>query len=58
MSQVGGDLKDHPIPAPCHGHPHQLRLPKIPSSLALSTSGMEHPQLLWAACARASPHSE
>jgi len=38
-------------PNPCHGQgcPHQLRLPRAPSNLALSASRDGAPQLLWAA---------
>ena len=38
-------------PNPCRGQgcPHQLRLPRTPSNLALSTSRHGAPQLLWAA---------
>jgi len=48
---VGGDFKALPAPTPCHGLvvPHQLRLPRSPSNLALSTSRDGAPQLLWAA---------
>jgi len=40
MAWVGSDLKDHPVPTPCCGLvvPHQLRLPRALSNLALSTS--------------------
>jgi len=49
MVQVGGDLKDHGAPAPCHGltAPHQLRLLRAPS-MALCTCRDGDPQL-WAA---------
>jgi len=51
MDWVGRELKAHPVPTPCHGlaAPHQLRLPRAPSNLALSTSRDGHSQLLWAA---------
>ena len=38
--------------------PHQLRLPRVPSILALSTFRDGAPQLLWAACASTSLPSE
>ena len=40
----------HPNPV-CRGQgcPHQLRLPRVPSNLALGTSRDGAPQLLWAA---------
>ena len=48
---VGGDFKALPAPTPCHGLvvPHQLRLPRAPSNLALSTSRDGSPTALWAA---------
>ena len=51
MSQVGRDLKAHAAPTPTMGRaaPHQLRLPRAPSNLALSASRDGAPQLLWAA---------
>jgi len=38
MAQVGGELRAHPVPPPAMGRaaPHQLRLPRAPSHLALS----------------------
>ena len=41
----------HPNPTPAMGRaaPHQLRLPRAPFNLALSTSRDGAPQLLWAA---------
>jgi len=56
---VGRDLKDHLLPTlPATGTaaPHQLRLLRAPSILALSTSRDGAPQLPWAASA--SPPSE
>jgi len=55
MVWAGRDLKVHPAPYPCPGQgcPHQLRLPRAPSNLALSPSRDEAPQLLWTACASA-----
>ena len=49
MIWVGGN---HPAPTPAMGRaaPHQLRLPRAPSNLALSTSRDGAPQLLWAVC--------
>jgi len=41
MVLVGGDLKVHPVPAPCvvgRAATHQIRLPRAPSNLALDTS--------------------
>ena len=39
--------------------PHQIRLPRVPSNLALSTSRwMRHPQLLWVAQLPSSPVSK
>jgi len=48
---VGRELKAHPAPTPAVGRaaPNQLRLPRAPSNLALSTSRDGAPQLLWAA---------
>jgi len=56
MAWAGRDLKVHPVPTPAVGRaaPHQLRLPRAPSNLALSASRDGAPQLLWAAWARAS----
>jgi len=51
MPWVGGDLKAHPVPTPCHGldaH-HQTRLLRAPSNLTLSTSRDGAPTALWAA---------
>lgn len=52
MASVGRDIKDHPVPTPGHGlaAPHQIRLPRTPSSdgaLALDPPGMEQLQLLF-----------
>jgi len=57
MVWVGRDLKDHQvsIPLPWAATTSNGCLPKAPSSLALYTSGMGHPYLLWAACSSASP---
>jgi len=43
MAEVGGVLKDHPIPTPCCGlgAPHQLRLPRIPPT------NTAFPSLVW-----------
>ena len=51
MVWVGRDLKAHATPIPAAGRavPHQLRLPRAPFSLGLSTSRDGAPQLLWAA---------
>jgi len=40
MVWAGGDFKDHPAPTSCHGRaaPHQLRLLRAPSNLALNAS--------------------
>jgi len=40
MVWVGGDLKAHSAPTPAMGRaaPHQLRLPRAPSNLAMNTS--------------------
>jgi len=51
MVWIGRGLKYHPFPTLCHGllATHWLRLPRAPSSLALSTSRDGAPQLLRAA---------
>ena len=51
MVRVGKDLDDHTAPAPAVGRaaPHQLRLLRAPSNLALSASRDGAPQLLRAA---------
>ena len=51
MVWVGMDLKAHPAPGPAVGRAaaHQLRLPRVPSNLALSASRDGTPQLLWVA---------
>jgi len=51
MVWVGRELRAHPASTPAmdRAAPHQLRLPKAPSSLALSTSRDGAAQLLWAA---------
>ena len=51
MIWVGRNLTAHPTPNPIVGRaaPHQLRLPRAPSNLALSASRDGAPQLLWAA---------
>jgi len=56
MAWVGRDLKDHVVPTPCHRlvATHQLRLPRAPSNLALSTSRDGASTALWAAVPR--PH--
>ena len=48
---AGRDFKAHATPIPTVGRaaPHQLRLPRAPSNLALSASRDGAPQLLWAA---------
>ena len=48
MVWVGRDLKAHAAPTPAIGRaaPHQLRLHRAPSDLALSTSRDGVPQLL------------
>jgi len=48
MVWVGRDLKAHAAPTPAIGRtaPHQLRLHRAPSDLALSTSRYGVPQLL------------
>jgi len=38
--------------------PHQLRLPRAHPTQAQMPPGTGYPQLLWAACARATPPSE
>jgi len=45
------DYKAHSAPTPAMGTaaPHQLRLPRAPSKLALSISRDGAPQVLWAA---------
>ena len=45
-ARVGRDLKAHPDPTPATGRaaPHQLRLPRAPSNLALSASRDGAPQ--------------
>jgi len=50
MVWAGRDLKCQPIPTPAVGRaaPHQLKLPRAPSNLALSVSRDGAPQLLWA----------
>jgi len=50
MAQVGGELKAHPVPPPAMGRaaPHQLRLPRAPSHLALSAWRDGAPTALWA----------
>jgi len=50
-AQVGGELKAHPVPPPAMGRaaPHQLRLPRAPSHLALSACRDGAPTALWAA---------
>jgi len=52
MSYLERDLKAHAAPTPAMGRaaPHQLRLPRAPSNLALGASRDGAPQLLWAAC--------
>ena len=35
MASVGGDLKDHLVPTPCHG---RIRLPRAPSNQASNAS--------------------
>ena len=54
MSWVGRDLKAYPVPTPCHElvAPHQIRLPRAPSCLALNTFKGGTSTLLWADCAR------
>lgn len=50
MVRVVRDLEDHLIPtllAMGRVSKHQLRLPRLPSNLALITPGIGHPQLLW-----------
>jgi len=52
MSWGGRNLKDHHVTALAVGRvTSQLRLPRAPSNLALSTSRDGAPQLLWAAYA-------
>jgi len=48
MGWFGRDLTGHPAPHPAVGRaaPHQFRLPRAPSKLALSTSRDGAPQLL------------
>jgi len=52
MVWVGRDLKDHQAPTTCYGlvGPHQLRLPRAPSILALGTSRGGTPQLSGQQC--------
>jgi len=51
MTWIGRELKAHSAPTPVLGRaaPHQLRLLRAPSNLALSASSDGAPQLLWAA---------
>jgi len=51
MHLVGTDLPVLPAPTPAveRAAPHQLRLPRAPSNLALSASRDGAPQLLWGA---------
>jgi len=51
MAWVVKDLKAHPVPTPAMGRAatHHVRLPRAPSSPALSASRDGAPQLLWAA---------
>jgi len=50
-----GTLRIIQSPSPAMGRavPHQLRMPRAPPNLALSTSrnALTDPQFLWAACA-------
>ena len=55
--RLDGTLKNIEFQTPCHGqgyHP-PAKLPRAPTNLTLMPLGMGHAQLLWAACARASP---
>ena len=47
--RLKGTLKIIELQPPCNGQvaTHEIRLPRAPSSLALNTPGMGHPQLLW-----------
>jgi len=56
MVWVGGDLKAHTVPTPCHGQIATcIRLPR--SNLAWSASRGGAPTVSLCSCARASPLS-
>ena len=60
MVWIGRDLTAHPAPSPAvdRAAPHQLRLSRAPSNLALSTSRDGAPQLLWAAVPEPHPKND
>ena len=59
MAYLERELKAHTAPTPAMGRaaPHQLRLPRAPSNLALSASRDWGTTASLGSCASASPHS-